>query len=161
MYMWNWFGESVNQEHHAHVWISSIRTDIWACFFHARVWTCCHGEKIHSISSIWSQKWVGFTRTLAHRPQIHQQLQKQLPRQRRTFFQGTVGTRQIGKFWQKHRNLSYFGQSTMLTAPRTNLYLHEFTHTHIYIYVYMYVWKQIYIVWSVNSFVHIYIYTHA
>ena len=52
------------------------------------------------------------------------------------FFQGTVGTRQIGKFWQKRRNLSYFGQSTMLTAPRTNLYLHEFTHTHIYIYMY-------------------------
>ena len=46
------------------------------------------------------------------------------------FFQGTVGTRQIGKFWKKHRNLSYFGQNT-------NIYIYMNTYIYIYIFQYM------------------------
>jgi heme-degrading monooxygenase HmoA len=33
------------------------------------------------------------------------------------FFQGTVGTRQIGKFWQKRRNLSYDGLKHNADSP--------------------------------------------
>ena len=58
--------------------------------------------KKYTISSIWPEKWMVSQKTPPHRPQIHQQPQNQLPRQRRTFFfQGRVGTRQIDKFWQK------------------------------------------------------------
>ena len=136
-YMWNRFGESVNQEHHAHVWISSIRTDIWACFFHARVWTCCHGEKIHTISSIWSEKWVGFTRTLAHRPQIHQQLQKQLPRQRRTFFPGDSGYKTDWQVLAETQEPIIRWAKAQCWQPRGQTYTYMSLHTHIYIYIHV------------------------
>ena len=86
-------------------------------------------EKKYTISSIWSEKWVGFTRTLAHRPQIHQQLQKQLPRQRRTFFPGDSGYKTD---WQV---LAETQEPIILWAKHKHIYI--WIHTYIYIFQYM------------------------